>query len=192
MTILPTKKAAKDKSDQDKAAEHSGHAYSHGHNHAHAHNHPHGHPHFHYASGTESRHDKGTRARTSVASREDSVEARGNFDGHESAAKYHKRRHKSPHTRTARKHRGHSAVPPHPPSTLPSPHSPPTGNPESLANQDDLCSGYNSEDEHRADPEPYNAEVMFSLKMIYLSSLEIMFFSCGLIIAIKLINVIKF
>ncbi|PVD25049.1 hypothetical protein C0Q70_15546 [Pomacea canaliculata] len=155
MTILPKKKAAKDKSESE-TTEHShsstvGHPHPHGHNHAHGHSlsHPHTHGHYHHTSATETRHEKATRGRTSPTrwgtstSREEKLPPRTHtnnsafefdFEGHDSASN-HKRRHRSSPHRTVRKHRGHSTNGQGSPGT---------------SSSYDCDDAYNSEDEHIA------------------------------------------
>ncbi|KAK7488560.1 hypothetical protein BaRGS_00020177 [Batillaria attramentaria] len=167
MTILPKKKATKDKSDSENT-EHSGctvghpHPHGHSHNHTHSHSltHPHSHGHYHHTTATETRHDKTTRSRTSPTrwgpstSRDEKLTpARSHtsstafdfdFDNHDTASN-HKRRHRSSPHRTVRKHRGH---------TNSSQSSPGTSSTYDLED-----AAYNSEDEHCTAPKvPENRE----------------------------------
>ncbi|KAL8620417.1 hypothetical protein ACOMHN_055498 [Nucella lapillus] len=165
MTILPKKKATKDKNDPENPERtHSGvgHPHPHQHNHAHAHSHahghalshPHAHGHYHHATPSDSRLEKAGRGRTSPTSarwapstsREEKLHPSTpafdfdlDFENHDSTSN-HKRRHRSPpHThRSVRKHRGaHSGS--HSSSSQASP------GPSGVYELED---GYNSEDEH--------------------------------------------
>lgn len=170
MTILPKKKATKDKTDSENTehAAHSGvghpHPHTHGHAHAHSHTHghslahPHAHGHYHHATATDTRLDKAGRGRTSPTrwgpstSREDKLHPNTpafdfDFESHDSSSN-HKRRHRSSPHRTVRKHRGahsgHSSTGQVSPGT---------------STAYELEDGYNSEDEHVAPPSvPENRE----------------------------------
>lgn len=170
MTILPKKKATKDKTDSENTehAAHSGvghpHPHTHGHAHAHSHTHghslahPHAHGHYHHATAADTRLDKAGRGRTSPTrwgpstSREEKLHPNTpafdfDFESHDSSSN-HKRRHRSSPHRTVRKHRGahsgHSSTGQVSPGT---------------STAYELEDGYNSEDEHVAPPSvPENRE----------------------------------
>ncbi|XP_076469586.1 OTU domain-containing protein 5-like isoform X2 [Babylonia areolata] len=164
MTILPKKKATKDKNDPENPEHqhaHSGvgHPHPHQHNHTHTHshthghtlNHPHAHGHYHHTTATDTRLEKAGRGRTSPTSarwgpstsREEKLhpstpafEFDLDFENHDSSCN-HKRRHRSPPHRSVRKHRGaHSG---HSSSSQASP---------GQSGAYELEDGYNSEDEH--------------------------------------------
>ncbi|KAK6176369.1 hypothetical protein SNE40_014669 [Patella caerulea] len=149
MTILPKKKATKDKTDSDKSEHAGGHSHSHNHQHPHSHNHSH----YHHNTASEVRHDKPARGRTSPtrwlpnAPREELPTHDPGGTNHETCTasisnhNINKRRHRSSPHRTNRKHRGHS--------TPSQPHSPCAGPSNELENE---CSGYNSGDEYIAPP----------------------------------------
>ena len=172
MTILPKKKATKDKSESENTEHSAGHPHTlphghppHSHNiqHTHALSHPHVHGHYHHPTPAESRLEKApTRWGPTLAStsREEKLHSVApnpafefDYESHESPTN-HKRRHRSSPHRTARKHRGAH--------TGSAQNSPGTSNAYDVEEEED---GFNSEDEHVQPPSgpgsgPENKEVV--------------------------------
>lgn len=174
MTILPKKKAAKDKPDSENPEHpHSGghphplpHGHpSHTHNHGHSLSHPHVHGHYHHSTTGDTRLDKAGRGRTSPTrwgpstSREEKLHSGStaafdfDFESHDSSSN-HKRRHRSSPHRTVRKHRGGGHI-----GHSGSGQNSPPGTSCAFEEED----GYNSEDEHAppAIPEDKELERLF-------------------------------